>query len=123
MTNHPASTSPKLDAALRYARLGLRVVPLHTPTSDGHCSCRESDCESIGKHPRIKGWTREGTTDEATIKKWWTIWPDANVGIVTGAESGIFALDVDPRHGGDQALRELEEKHSQLPDTPISFTV
>ena len=32
---------------------------------------------------------------EAEITAWWTRWPQANVGIVTGAISGIIALDVD----------------------------
>lgn len=112
----------RLEAALRYARLGLRVVPLHNPTSDGHCSCRKADCTSIGKHPRIKGWTIGAPADKATIRKWWTEWPDANVGIVTGAQSGIFALDVDPRHGGDRAMQDLEAKNGQPPDTPTSAT-
>lgn len=36
------------------------------------------------------------------------MWPDANVAVVTGAISGIVVIDVDPRHGGDESVRDLE---------------
>jgi putative DNA primase/helicase len=42
---------------------------------------------------------------------------DANLGLLTGAASGIVVLDVDPRHGGDDALRSLTGKHGDLPET------
>jgi hypothetical protein len=40
------------------------------------------------------------------------MWPAANVGIPTGAESGLVVVDVDGRNGGRQTLAGLE-----LPDT------
>ena len=39
-------------AALAYARLGLAVIPLHTPRGDGGCSCGRANCGNRGKHPR-----------------------------------------------------------------------
>jgi hypothetical protein len=51
------------------------------------------------------------------VRKWWDEWHDANVGILTGSRSGVVALDVDPRNGGDDALAELEEEHGPLPHT------
>ena len=72
------------------------------------CSCfRGEKCEDPGKHPRIKGWEEAATTDEGKIRAWWARWPEANIGIMTGAESGFVVLDVDPRHGGDEALRDI----------------
>jgi hypothetical protein len=49
-------------------------------------------------------------------------WPDANVGIATGAESGLVVLDVDPRHGGDESLEELETRYGRLPLSPVVLT-
>jgi len=41
-------------AALRYAALGWRVLPLHTPDASGVCSCGREDCPKPGKHPRTR---------------------------------------------------------------------
>jgi hypothetical protein len=45
-----------------------------------------------------------------------------NIGIITGAESGIVVLDVDPRHSGDKTLADLEAKFGALPKTWRFFT-
>jgi hypothetical protein len=52
----------------------------------------------------------------------WTIAPQANIGIPTGEVSGFVVLDVDPRHGGDDALWDLERKHGPLPKTVRQIT-
>lgn len=113
----PPQFAYPLAAALAYARSGWRVLPNHTPDAEGRCSCRNPACPTPGKHPRIKQWARRATTDEATISKWWERWPDANVGVATGVESGIVVLDVDPRHGGDVSLSALIEEHGEWPRT------
>ncbi len=56
------------------------------------------------------------------IQRWWRRWPDANVGIVTGAVSGLVVLDVDPRKGGGDLLAALEDVHGSLPRTVESLT-
>jgi hypothetical protein len=56
------------------------------------------------------------------VRRWWRRWPDANVGVVTGAVSGLVVLDVDPRHGGDESLAVLEGIHGTLPRTVESLT-
>ncbi|MBI4581626.1 MAG: DUF3987 domain-containing protein, partial [Planctomycetes bacterium] len=53
---------------------------------------------------------------------WWQRWPDANIGIQTGAPSGTVTLDIDPRHGGDSSLAALEAKHGELPATVEALT-
>jgi hypothetical protein len=30
-----------------------------------------------------------------TISSWWTLWPDSNIGIITGAASGLVVVDID----------------------------
>jgi putative DNA primase/helicase len=81
------------------------------------------DCKSCGKHPRTEHGLKDATTDPAIINDWWDRWPAANVGIVTGPESGFFALDID-RHGADGAatLAALESQYGPLPPTVEAIT-
>lgn len=98
MTNSPPN--PALGAALAYANTDVRVFPV-----------------ARNKHPLTEHGKKDATTDEATIAGWWRRWPDANVAAVTGRAAGFFVLDVDPRHGGDVALAELQARHGPLPET------
>ena len=93
-----------LDAALAYARHGIPVLPVHTPAQDGGCSCGRSTCDRIGKHPRLRHGLTEATTDERRIERWWTRWPDANVGLGTGVVMDV--ADVDSTEGW-HGLRHL----------------
>ena len=110
-----------LVAALTYARRGWPVFPIHS-ARDGQCSCGRPDCPSIGKHPRTLHGLKDATTDELRIQEWWSQWPDANVGIVTGTRSGLVVLDIDRRNGGDDSLADLERAHGSLPKTIQSLT-
>jgi hypothetical protein len=74
-----------LQDALSYANRGWHVFPCHT----NRCSVSDA------------------TTDARQIRKWWKQCPDADIGIATGARSGLIVLDVDPRRGGDESLAEL----------------
>lgn len=116
-----AATATLLDAALDYARRGWVVILLHG-IIEGRCTCGKDCGKNAGKHPMLTDWPNQATTDPATIQRWWQRWPDANVGIVAGARSGLIAVDGDPRHGGDDTLRELEAQHSPLPATVESCT-
>lgn len=114
--------NPLLEAALGYARRGWPVFPVHGRKIDGKCECNNPDCHSPCKHPLTKNGFKDATTDEATIIKLWAQWPTANIAIATGADSGVIVVDVDPRHGGDESLDDLEEKHDKLPDTVEAVT-
>ena len=119
-------TTALLDAALAYAARGWQVFPCHTPW-EGGCSCfKHTTCPDIGKHPRWSDDTQHGlqdaTTDEATIRRWWTQWPSANVAIRTGAISGLVVLDRDDYKGGGDTLEELERTYSPLPETVLGLT-
>lgn len=111
-----------LDHALAYAALGFRVFPLHTPGADGRCSCHKDCGRDNGKHPRTMDGLKSASDNADQIRKWWELWPDANIGILTGRESGIFVVDVDPRHGGSETLKELLEKHGQLTEKVYATT-
>ena len=115
--------TPTARAALALAERGFAVFPLHTPDKreTGGCSCRDRECTSVGKHPRTMKGLHDASTDPEQIRKWWGIWPAANIGIATGREipgGGYLAvLDIDPRNDGDSSVEELEQKHGPLPVT------
>lgn len=117
-------SNPLLDAALFYAGLGWRIIPLHgvrpiqpddppVPESDTKhsdlqlksvlcCTCQKGPtCSTPGKHPRVKlGRGYAGaSTDLAMIASWWRRFPNSNVGIATGhppqSPSGLALCVVD----------------------------
>lgn len=94
-------------AAADYLARGWAVVPI----------------AAGGKRPLVR-WQvfqdRLPTTDE--IGDWFRRWPDAGVGIVTGAVSNLVVLDIDPRHEGDDSLAALEREHGRLPNTVEAIT-
>lgn len=81
-------------AALGYAGRGWRVFPLHGIVN-GVCTCGRSNCGSAGKHPLVRRGLYEATTDTRVIAEWWRRWRSANIGLATGAESGIIVIDID----------------------------
>jgi hypothetical protein len=94
-----------LEAALRYAKLGFRVLPL----------------KERSKEPLIDDWPNKATWDEAQIREWWAKWPNANIGIATGRyRAGYFCvLDYDPRNDPENRERWKEDP---LPFTPMVET-
>lgn len=95
-----------MTAALWYARNGIPVFP---------CKARE-------KAPLTPHGFQDATTNEDPVRRWWTQWPNANIGIPTGRLTGLLAIDIDPRNGGDGALRELELQHGAFPNTAAQLT-
>lgn len=112
-----------MQTALDYARRGWAVFPV-SGIVDNRCTCGSADCHSPGKHPLFSGGFNIATTDENTIRGWWSNMPDANIGIATGEPSGIFVVDVDVGNGkrGEQSLAELEQKVGQLPTDAVVRT-
>lgn len=87
----------RLDTALALATAHLPVLPLLGPD--------EGDDNQKGKQPRQSGWQRKRNTPE-DIAGWFQRFPNSNLGLVTGAASGLICIDVDPRNGGDAWLKE-----------------
>ena len=106
MNTNRASDNPLLRTALKYAEEGWPVLPLR------------------GKKPLTKHGVKDATRDEARITQWWTMWPEANIGLATGTVSRRLVLDIDIKKGkrGDESLRALEAEHGALPQTLKSQT-
>ncbi|HMS23161.1 MAG TPA: bifunctional DNA primase/polymerase [Candidatus Levybacteria bacterium] len=89
----------KLEQALLLRDIGWSIIPVDS-----------------NKKPLIK-WEeyqkRIPSIDE--IEKWFSQWPNANIGIVTGSISKLIVVDIDPRHGG---TNELFKEYK----TPCSIT-
>ena len=97
---------PLVRAALAYARRGMPVFP----------------CEPLGKRPLTRDGFWDASVDAGAVGRWWSRWPDANIGVPTGKRSGLLVLDVDPRDGGAASLTELEEALGLLPRTTRAST-
>jgi hypothetical protein len=82
-----------MEYALSYANQGYAVFPLKPNT----------------KIPfeETHGF-KDATKDPETIRRWWTEWPEANVGVATGRISGIVVLDIDRKHGIDGTVSAAE---------------
>ena len=77
-------------AALSYAARGWHVFPAPAGEKKSH------------KKAEYCGGVNWGTTiNPKTIYKDFRKWPDANVAIVTGIESGIFVIEADTAAGHD----------------------
>ena len=109
-----------LDAALAYAAIGWAVLPV-VGVSAGRCGCGKS-CGSPGKHPISRHGVHDASTDAVLIREWWRRSPKANVGIATGAASGLVVVDLDLPRGGRESLRALVAAGRELPRTLRSYT-
>jgi hypothetical protein len=94
-----------LAAALTLVEHGLPVFPVK-PRS---------------KIPATLDGFKSATVDPDQLRAWWGRWPDANIGVPTGAASGFVVLDVDARHGGVASFEKLRDQH-RLPKTAQVLT-
>jgi uncharacterized protein (DUF927 family) len=92
-------------AATMYRMRGFSVIPLR----------------SKDKRPTIPSWDPYKTTRASweEIERWFSI--PKNIGIVTGAVSGIVVLDIDGPDG-EEALSAIVARMGDLPDTWVSST-
>jgi predicted P-loop ATPase len=95
-----------------------RIFPCHSVVA-GQCTCGKISCLSKGKHPRTRGGFKDATDDEATIRRWWSRWPDANIALATG--SGLAVFDIDGAEGA-QEFKALVAAHGAVPETLAAQT-
>jgi hypothetical protein len=105
-------TTP-LEAALLYAAQGWKIFPVPPGTKQSYKSARHSNGRKWGM-----------TNDPAEIRRDWERWPDAGVGLPTGAENGFWVMEADTHAGhavdGIGSLRALEAQHEPLPQTRMA---
>src|SRR5919206_859445 len=99
-----------LDASLQYAARGWPVFP-----------CRAS--EPGRKRPHTGRGFHDASLDTRTIRRWWATWPDALIGVPTGAPIGAVVLDIDTKDAVANGFDTLEDLgHAILPQTPMVHT-
>jgi hypothetical protein len=69
----------------------------------------------IGKVPLTPNGLRDASHNAEQIVAWLKKYPNCNIGWALPV--GLWALDIDPRHGGFESLRQLERDHGPLPHT------
>ncbi|ORE94116.1 phage/plasmid primase P4 family protein [Stappia sp. 22II-S9-Z10] len=89
-----------MDAALAFAARGWPVFPCNPVADDPKGS----------KRPLTEHGLKNASTDEDVIRTWWSRWPEALIGLPTGAGLGAFVVDLDPREKSCTELwADLEE--------------
>ncbi len=94
-------------AALAYAAGGWYVFPLRPGK----------------KTPLLDGGVHTASKDKEKVKKWWTKYPKANIGIAL-AKSGLALVDIDikPEEDGREAFNELFMLHGPVGKAAIQKT-
>lgn len=110
-----------IEFARHYVGQGWQVLPLHSIKDGNLCTCGDTGCRSVAKHPLTKNGLLDASDLEEDIEQWWKEWPWANVGIRTGEESGVWVLDVDAKSGGLETLAKLELEHGRIA-APVVLT-
>jgi putative DNA primase/helicase len=113
-----------LNYAIYYSKSGYPVFPIHNIVKRYgvlQCSCLEGiNCPHSGKHPRTHNGFKAATTNINQVITWWEQYPNANIGLLTGEESGIFVLDIDIKteattpYNGEITLEEMQDYYKSL---------
>jgi hypothetical protein len=75
-----------MNHALKYAADGFVVFP-----------CKPGGKEPLGS--LVPNGCLDATTNAETIKGWWRKFPEANIGLATGAKNGLAVIDLDGPEG------------------------
>lgn len=89
------------------ATFGFRILPVNSPLMGA---------PDASKRPLIAAWQHAATTDPDKITAWFRKWPQANIGVATGAGSKVYVLDVDLKTDGIASFERLKAD-LELPPT------
>lgn len=109
-------TAANLEAALTLASSGLPVFPAAVEP-------KPDEPGAWTKRPLVAGWQQVATWDAETIRRWWSLYPQALPAIALGS-AALFVVDAD-RHGGPDgvaALADLGRRNGGLPGGPVIRT-
>jgi hypothetical protein len=113
-------------AALGYAAVDYEVFPLRGKLPHGNCpectprSRRYREHAAVDCQHELCHGLYAATTDPERVGRWWDRWPGDGIG--ARVPRSLIVLDVDPRHGGDARLAELEAGFERLPPTRVSYS-
>lgn len=114
-----------LEAALAYARRGLRIFPCdpHPVKPRSKRPLVVADKDADGKPIEGTGWPLKASCNEAQIRAWWKRWPDALIGMAPGWAGG-YVVDLDPKGEPVEAVeaRLAEAIGGPLPAGPRTIT-
>ncbi len=100
-----------IDAAQSYVTRGWCVFP---------APIGEKKSLMSAKNDRL-GRKWGATCEHDDVVNYWNKWPNANVAVVTGPQSGVWVLDIDTPEGhardGFASLAALVAEHGPLPET------
>lgn len=80
-------TPSKLQHAIDATERGLRVFP------------------QVGKVPKIRKWPENASSKATVVTRWWTRWPDADIGVALDADT--YVLDADTPEA-NEAMANLD---------------
>jgi len=105
-------------AALWFVSQGHPVLPIHSITDDGTCTCGSSSCQSPGKHP-FADLAPHGAKDASADPSAVTAWFDEHYWLSYGIRCDkLFVVDVDVKHGGLETWHKLHSAPTHhLPHT------
>lgn len=108
LVSESANENKLVADALRYAKSGFFVFPLHT-VKNGNCTCGKAVCDSPAKHPRTIYGLKQASKNLNYVKNLFSNFNrlSANIAICTGKESNLVVVDVDTAKGG--RIEELYE--------------
>lgn len=108
---------------LDYVGRGWEIFPCHS-VKDGKCTCGKGSHKEAGKHPRTMNGVKDATRDPRIVAQWVEMYGADNINwaLACGAQSGVLAIDLDPRHNGDESLAAWELANGKLPDTLTNLT-
>jgi P4 family phage/plasmid primase-like protien len=98
---------------------GWDPIPVWGVNADGVCACKNGlQCKSPGKHPVELKWSENERMTKREAYEWFAApGHPTNVGLRTGKASSFWALDIDPKSGGNESLLSLEAQYGALPQT------
>lgn len=118
-----SETIDLLSACMKH--LGVAIIAIWGVDEKGFCHCPQgAQCKSPGKHPNAKlcpQGVKSASRDLAIVRQWVKMNPRGNWAFRCGEplpDGGFLGiLDIDPRNGGDETLKEIEAKYGSLPET------
>lgn len=124
MTNTDTPSVALEQYAVYAMSIGWDPLPVYGVSPEGICVCGNGQqCKSPGKHPMQNGWQAETRLTTQDAYEFFALGTrPTNIGLRTGARSGFWALDIDPKSGGDESLLALESQYGALPATRIHRT-